>query len=86
MKNVLVLGVAALALVGCGTKEEVPATPVTQCAEGQELVVEDNGQDRPVETCVDKAPAPEAVVEAAPAAEAPVAEVAAEAAPAEAVK
>ena len=25
MKNLLVLGVAALALVGCGTKEEAPA-------------------------------------------------------------
>lgn len=27
MKNVLVLGVAALALVGCGKKEEAPVAP-----------------------------------------------------------
>jgi hypothetical protein len=86
MKNVIVAGVAALALIGCTSKEEVPASPTLQCSEGQELVVEDNGQDRPVETCVDKAPAAEAAVEAAPAAEAPVAKVAAEAAPAEAAK
>jgi len=84
MKNVIVAGVAALALIGCTSKEEVPASPTLQCSEGQELVVEDNGQDRPVEKCVDKAVPAEAPVDAA--AEAPVAEVAAEAAPAEAAK
>jgi hypothetical protein len=32
MKNVLVLGVAALALVGCAKKEEAPATTADPCA------------------------------------------------------
>jgi uncharacterized protein YcfL len=81
MKNVLVLGVAALALVGCGSKEDVAAAPAVQCSENQDLVLEDNGAER-VEKCVDKAPA-----EAAPAVEAPAADAAApEAAPAEVAK
>lgn len=33
MKNVLVLGVAALALVGCGKKEEAPAPAEAPAAE-----------------------------------------------------
>ena len=33
MKNVLVLGVAALALVGCGAKEEVVAPEAAPAAE-----------------------------------------------------
>lgn len=32
MKNVLVLGVAALALVGCANKEEAPAPAATEAA------------------------------------------------------
>ena len=32
MKNVLVLGVAALTLVGCAKKEEAPAAPADPCA------------------------------------------------------
>jgi|688.fasta_scaffold1703616_1 hypothetical protein len=85
MKNVIVAGVAALALIGCSSKDEVPASPTLQCSEGQELVVEDNGQDRPVETCVDKAVPADQPVEEAPAETGGV-PVDAEAAPAEAAK
>jgi len=84
MKNVIVAGVAALALVGCGAKEEAVPAPVG-CTDTQTVSVNDNGE----QVCVDApaaTPAAEAAVEAAPAAEAPVAEVAAEAAPAEAAK
>ena len=85
MKNVLVLGVAALALVGCGTKEEVVPAPAG-CTDTQTVSVNDNGEQVCVDAPAAEAPAAEAAVEAAPAAEAPVAEVAAEAAPAEAAK
>lgn len=47
MKNVLVLGVAALALVGCGKKEEAVPAPeavVGACAEGQVESVNDAGE------------------------------------------
>jgi uncharacterized protein YcfL len=42
MKNVIVAGVAALALVGCGAKEEavVEATPVVEEAPAEEVAVE----------------------------------------------
>ena len=62
MKNVLVLGVAALALVGCGKKEEVAAPEAAPAVEAA----------APVEA----APAEAAAVEAAPAAEAAPAEAA----------
>lgn len=53
MKNVLVLGVAALALVGCGSKEEaaVEAAPVVEPAPAPEAPA---AEAAPVEG--DKAP------------------------------
>jgi len=62
MKNVIVAGVAALALVGCGAKEEVAveAAPVVDEAPAAEAA--------PAEAAAVEAPAAEAaVVEAAPA-------------------
>jgi PBP1b-binding outer membrane lipoprotein LpoB len=70
MKNVLVIGVAALALVGCGSTAEdagavpAPEAPAVEAAPAPEAEV----------------------VEEAPAAEAPAADVAAEAAPVEEAK
>jgi len=79
MKNVIVAGVVALALVGCGAKEEVAAPAA--CAEGQVESVNDAGEHVCATPAVEAAPAAEA-----PAAEAPAAEVVAEAAPAEVAK
>ena len=61
MKNVIVAGVAALALVGCGKKEEAVPAPeavLPACAEGQVESVNDAGEH----VCAD-APAAEAAPE-----------------------
>ena len=60
MKNVLVLGVAALALVGCGQKEESVAPEAAPAVEAAP-------EAAPAEAAAVEAPAAEAAVEAAPA-------------------
>jgi hypothetical protein len=59
MKNILVVGVAALALVGCGKKEEavVEAAPAEATTPAPEAAVE----AAPVAEVAPEAPAPESV-------------------------
>jgi len=79
MKNVIVAGLVAVALVGCGKKEEAPVAPAA-CAEGQVESVNEAGEH--VCAAAEAAPAAEAAAVEAPAAEAAVVE----AAPVEAAK
>ena len=59
MKNVIVAGLAALALVGCGSKEEVAveAAPVVEEAPAAEAAP----ADAPAAEAAPEAPAPEGV-------------------------